>query len=238
MTLFKRIMRWRAPRAVACWGAARYLRLVHATGSWSVEGEEVPRRLLDEGKPFIVCFWHGRLLMVSEAWHYARRFHMVISQHPDGRLIARTIAGLGVGTIAGSTARGGTAVLRAMQKALQSGDCVGVTPDGPQGPRMRAGAGIVQAARLAQVPIVPLTCAAAPRRLIASWDRLVVPLPFGRGVIRWGEPVEIARDADEAAIEDTRRTLEETLNSMTRTLDERLGLAPVDPAPADTKADG
>lgn len=238
MTIFKRIMRWRAPRAVACWGATRYLRLVHATGSWSVEGEEFPRRLLDEGKPFIVCFWHGRLLMVSEAWHYNRRFHMVISQHPDGRLIARTVAGLGFGTIDGSTARGGTAVLRAMQKALQSGDCVGVTPDGPRGPRMRASAGILQAARLAQVPIVPLTCAAAPRRLIASWDRLVVPLPFGRGVIRWGKPVEIARDSDDAAIEDTRRSLEETLNSMTRSLDERLGLTPVEPQPADTKADG
>jgi lysophospholipid acyltransferase (LPLAT)-like uncharacterized protein len=225
------------PRAAACWGAAGYLRLVHATGNWSVEGEEIPRRLIDEGRPFIVCFWHGRLLLVSEAWHYERRFHMVISQHPDGQLIANTIVRLGFDTISGSTTHGGTAVLRAMHDALQAGECVGITPDGPQGPRMRAGAGIVQAARMVQVPIVPLACAAAPRHQISNWDRLLVPLPFGRGVVKWGEPVEIARDANEAAVEDTRRTLEERMNAMTRTLDEQLGLPPVEPQPTETEAD-
>ena len=101
---------------------------------------------------------------------------------------------------------------------------------------MRAGAGIVQAARMAQVPIVPLTCAAAPQHQVSNWDRLVVPFPFGCGVVKWGEAVEIARDADDAAVEDARRTLEERMNSMTRTLDEKLGLTPVEPQTAE--ADG
>src|SRR5690606_1211659 len=140
---------------------------------------------------FLVAFWHGRLLMMSVAWPYAAPFSMVVSQHPDGQLIARTIAHLGFGSIAGSTTRGGSAVMRAMLRALAGGGCVGLTPDGPQGPRMNASTGVIQAARLAGVPVVPVAYAARPCRLLDSWDRLMVPLPFCRGIVRWGEPIEI-----------------------------------------------
>jgi hypothetical protein len=157
---------------------------------------------------------------------------MVVSQHPDGQLIARTIAHLGFGSISGSTTRGGSAVMRAMLRALADGGCVGVTPDGPQGPRMHASAGVIQAARLAGVPIVPISYAARPNRLLDSWDRLMVPLPFCRGIIRWGEPIEIARDADDATVAAKTRLLEARLNDLVKALDASLGLPEVVPAPA------
>jgi lysophospholipid acyltransferase (LPLAT)-like uncharacterized protein len=224
-------MRRERPRAAVCRLAAAYIRLVWRTGRWSIEGATIPERLVAAGRPFVVAFWHGRLLMMPEAWRYSPRFNMVISRHPDGQLIARTVKHLGIDTIVGSSSRGGTSALRAMLRALTDGECVGVTPDGPRGPRMRASAGVVHVARLSGAPIVPLAYSAAPSRLLGSWDRLMVPLPFGRGLIQWGEPIEIATDADEAAVAATIATVEAKLNAMTRALDARLGLKAVEPAP-------
>lgn len=231
MALVKSIMRREIPRQIACWSVAQYLRLLDSTVTWSVEGEEIPRAMLANKQPFILAFWHGRMLMMLRSWQFSEPFHMVISQHPDGQLIARTIEYLGIDTIAGSTSRGGSGALRAMVRRIKAGECVGITPDGPGGPRMRASAGIVQTARLAGVPIIPGACAARPRRVVGSWDRLVVPLPFGRGLIAWDPPMEIDSDADDAMVEALRAKLELRLNEMTRALDDRLGLDPVEPAP-------
>jgi len=218
-------------QAVACRLAAAYIRFVRRTGRWSIEGAAIPERLIAAGRPFIVAFWHGRLLMLPEAWRYSPRFNMVISRHPDGRLIARTVKYLGIDTIVGSSSRGGPAALRAMLRALANGECVGVTPDGPRGPRMRASAGVVHAARLSGAPIVPLVYSATPSRLLDSWDRLMVPLPMGRGVIQWGEPIEIASDADDAEVAAAVAAVESRLNAMTGALDARLGIKAVEPAP-------
>lgn len=156
------------------------------------------------------------------------RIKFLISRHRDGQLIARTVARFGIGTIAGSSSKGGALALRMMTRALQAGDCIGVTPDGPRGPRMRANAGVVHAARLAGVPIVPAAGVAARRRVLRSWDRFIVPLPFTGGIVRWGEPIEIADSVDP---ELARRRIEDTLNAMTRELETRCGHEPIDPAP-------
>ena len=117
-----------------------------------------------------------------------------------------------------------------MIRLLRQGDCISITPDGPHGPRMRASAGVVQAAKIAGVPILPATCAAASCRVVGSWDRLMVPLPFGRRLIAWGKPIEIDRDADDATVEAARAELERQLNDMTRDIETRLGLPAIEPA--------
>jgi len=231
-------MRQPAPRTAACWLVARYLRLVQRTGRWEFQGTEFPEKLLEAGQPFLVAFWHGRLLMAGVAWPYAHPFRMVISEHADGQLIARTVGHLGYDAITGSTTRGGVRVLRSMVRALESGACVGVTPDGPRGPRMRAAPGIAQAARLSGAPILPLVFAARPSRLLGSWDRMMVPLPFGRGIVRWGAPLEIPKHAGGGALGTAARLLETRLNEMQRDADRQLGLEPVEPetAPAGARA--
>jgi lysophospholipid acyltransferase (LPLAT)-like uncharacterized protein len=206
------------------------------TGRWTTEGGEFPEKQIAAGQPFLAAFWHGRLLMMSEAWPYDSRFNMVVSQHPDGQLIAQTIAHLGFGSISGSTTKGGSSVMRAMLRALKDGECVGLTPDGPQGPRMRASLGIVHAARLSGAPILPLAYTARPSRLLPSWDRLMVPLPFSRGIIRWGEPIEIPRDASDEKVVETAKLLEARLNALVHRLDDSLGLESVEPAAAEAEA--
>jgi len=120
--------------------------------------------------------------------------------------------------------------LRAIVKSLKAGECAGFTPDGPRGPRMRVSAGLINAARLAQVPILPCTYAIARRRVLRSWDRFVLALPFSRGVFLWGEPIAVAADGDEAALERTRSKVEERLNALTREADLLCGTAPIEPA--------
>ena len=212
--------------------AAQYIRLIHLTGRWQVIGEEIPRRFWDTHRPFLVCFWHGRLLMMP----YCRNpdappVYIVVSRHPDGRFIADTIKHFGVGAITGSSSRGGTAALRAVLKTLASGAITGITPDGPRGPHMRAGIGAINAARMAGVAILPVTFAARRRIVLKSWDRFVVALPFSKGVLLWGDPIEIARDSDHVAVERARRKLEDRLNALCYEADRLVGVEPIEPAP-------
>ena len=86
MAFYKSLMRRPGTRALACWITARYIKLIKIMGRWSVEGAEFPEQLFAANKPFLVAFWHGRLLMMSEAWPYQKGFNMVISQHRDGQL--------------------------------------------------------------------------------------------------------------------------------------------------------
>jgi lysophospholipid acyltransferase (LPLAT)-like uncharacterized protein len=231
--MLKRLLKSDGLRRVLCWLGSLYIRLVHATGRWQVVGGQAARDHWATGKPFILCFWHGRILMMPHCWPRDKAIHMLISQHRDGQIIARTVGHFGIQTVAGSSSKGGAQALRAMVKALKAGDCVGITPDGPRGPRMRASDGAVALARLAGVPIIPATFGAARGRVVQSWDRFLVAWPFGRGVIIWGEPIAVPRDADAEQMAAARAKVEDMLNSVTAEADRMTGRQPVEPAPAE-----
>jgi len=132
---------------------------------------------------------------------------MLISANRDGRIIADAIKHFDLGTITGSKSKGGMAALRAMLRALGDGQNIGVTPDGPRGPAMRASPGIIAAARMTGAPILPLSYATTRRRVLGSWDRFHVALPFSRGIFIWGEPIRVAPHADAAALEAATRNI-------------------------------
>ena len=101
--IIKKISRNASLRYLACLLASAYIRLIHASGQWSIRNKEYPEKLINEGKAFITCFWHGRLLMMSFAWQYNPSFYMLISTHPDGQLIAKTIKRLGFNVLEASS---------------------------------------------------------------------------------------------------------------------------------------
>jgi len=228
----KRILRADRTRQLLCRLVAAYIRLVYATSRFTTESGEAPAGYWRDGKPFILAFWHGRLLMAPMAWPRDTTMNMLISGHNDGRIIAEAIRHFGLGTITGSKSKGGSGALRAIVRALNDGQNVGFTPDGPRGPCMRASAGIIAAARLGRVPIIPLSYATTRRRLLASWDRFHLALPFSRGLFLWGEPILVPADADAREQERLRLVLEDRMNHLTAEADRRCGHEPVEPAPA------
>lgn len=220
----------------ACWLGAQYLRLVFATSRFTVEGDAEAQRLWREKKPFILCFWHGRLLMMPFAWNPPKGareapIHMLISAHHDGKLIARAVSHFGIDTIAGSDNRNTLSAMRSLVRTVRGGGCIGITPDSPPGPRMRAKPGVATLARLAQVPVIPASYSITRRKVLNSWDRLLVPKPFGRGVFLWGQPIAVARDADDAAVDRARLQVEAALTQLSAEADRRCGHAAIEPGP-------
>lgn len=230
--MLKRILKSDAFRAAACWLGALYIRLVWATGRWRVENQDIPRRYWDKGETFLLSFWHGHIMMMIYGWDRKNPMHMLISQHRDGQLISRTIGHFGIRTVVGSSSKGGAGALRQMVKLLKSGDYVGITPDGPRGPRMRAADGVVAIARMAGVPIIPCALASRRRKLARSWDRFQIALPFSEGLILWGDPIAVPRDAD---LEAKRAEVEAAMIALTHQAEIRMGQPPTPPASPDEK---
>jgi len=230
MGVVKSLTRASPVRAGLCWLGSLYIRLVHASGRWQVEGGEIPARFWQKSEPFILAFWHGRIMMMPYCWRRDRPINMLISQHRDGQIIARTVSHFGIDTVAGSSSKGGSQALRAMLRSLKGGVSVGITPDGPRGPRMRASEGVAQVARLSGVPVIPCGFSAARRRTLGSWDRFTLALPFSRGLFVWGEPVHVPNDADGEALERARLAIETALTDVTQAADRAMGHLPVEPA--------
>ncbi len=238
MSILKRLLRSRVALRLAAACIAFYIRFVHATSRWQVIGSEHLEAHWQARKPAVVAFWHGRLLMLTVAWRgSSMTMRILISQHRDGELIARSLELFGIGAVRGSSAnpkkagkeKGGRAALRTMVQVLKEGNCIGFTPDGPRGPRMRAGPGVVATARLAKAPILPVAYATRHRKLIRSWDRFHLPLPFTRGVTIWGEPLDVFSDTSES-LEAAALRVEQALLAITNEADRLCGHAPLEPA--------
>ena len=101
---------------------------------------------------------------------------------------------------------------------------------------MRASVGIVTVARVSGTPILPCSFSSRHRVVLNSWDRFVIPLPFTRGVIIWGEPITVARDAGPDVIEAARLQIEASLTAVTDAADGAMGVEAVAPAPAGAAA--
>lgn len=112
--------------------------------------------LNEQGARYIIAFWHGHLLMMIYA-RFVLPLAAMISQHRDGELIAQTMKRFGADAARGSTTRGGRAALREMITLAQQGVNLAITPDGPKGPRHVAQMGVVRAAQLTGVPVVPIS---------------------------------------------------------------------------------
>ena len=231
----KSILKSDTVRHFACWLASYYIRLVWHTSRWDVHGRAPLDERADAGKPTILCFWHGRLLVMPCCWQRPEPFQMLISEHRDGALIANIIKHFSIGWIKGSTSKGGTQkggaqALRQMLKALKNGEYVGITPDGPRGPRMRASEGVVMVARVSGAAIIPVTYGIRSGRVLQTWDRFLIGRPFSKGVVRYGTPIEVPKGADAAALNAARLQLEASLNEETAECDRMTGRDPVPPA--------
>jgi hypothetical protein len=171
----------------------------------------------------IFAFWHGRLLALSWS-HRNSKVHILASEHYDGDLMGRTIEWLGFGHLKGSTTRGGAKALRELRRVISEGHDIGLTVDGPRGPRGRVQQGATELSRLASAVVVPVSNTARPRKIFGgSWDRFQLPAPFAKIVIEYGEPILVPGDAGAEEREEFRIELERRLGELTARLDRGAG---------------
>lgn len=139
----------------------------------------------------LYAFWHGRQFFFPYAYRkqYAAT---LVSQSKDGEYIARVLHLFGMGTVRGSSSRGGMRALVELKKALESGRDVAVTPDGPKGPKRSVAPGILYLSQKSAKPILPITYSAKRKIVFHGWDDYWVPLPFNTIIINYGNPISIS----------------------------------------------
>lgn len=188
---------------LALGGGLRLLRGLGATWKLRQINDAPWRALRAEGRPFIFVLWHGGMLPI--AWgHRGESIAVLISSHRDGEIIARIIGELGLRAIRGSSSRGAARALLAIVRELGAGGEVAITPDGPRGPAESYAAGAVLAAQRAGVPIVAIGMAASRAWRLGSWDRFMIPKPFARVALAYGDPSSV----DAVTMRDAEREVE------------------------------
>lgn len=192
--ILKKILRSNFANNLVARIAFCYIKFVYLTSKWQYLGKETFEEYIKTDKPFIVSFWHGHLLMLACAWKWQTPFYMLISNHRDGRIISKTMECFGIKTISGSTDKEGFQAARQILKTLKEGNVVGITPDGPRGPREEISDGILQMAKLAKVDIIPIAYSCNRLKFLNSWDKFRVALPFNKGVFIVGTPVTPSDD--------------------------------------------
>jgi hypothetical protein len=188
--------------------AATFIRGLRATLRLRYQGDERIREWERKGTHFILAFWHRHLLLMPYAYH-GKKISVLVSQSKDGELIARTVARLGIDSSRGSSSRGGIAGMRSLLRKAAEGWDIAFTPDGPRGPLREVQPGVILAAASTGLPILPVAIAASRAKLLRSWDRFLVPLPFSTVHVVYGEPLIVERRGDlEAAAAELKRRLE------------------------------
>ena len=182
------------------------MRLLYATCTkrFHLPSEHAP-------SPCLVAFWHGEILMNPFLY---RKFMpdvpsaLMISEHFDGELIARTASFFGFKFIRGSSSKGAIRALKESFKAIDQGLTVAITPDGPRGPRHSIADGIVAIAQKKNLPIVVYRYKASRFWEMKSWDRFVVPKPFSRLDFYASEPFYVTGLEREEAKQKIKERLE------------------------------
>jgi lysophospholipid acyltransferase (LPLAT)-like uncharacterized protein len=200
MTGIRRFIRSPASQAALAWLIGTYLFVTLRTIRWEVHGA-VHLTPFAEGETVIAAFWHERLALMPMLWLKARELHrdetvsiyMLVSRHRDGKLIGSILRRFGVEVLHGSSSQGGSASIRSAMTLLRSGRQVAITPDGPRGPRRVAAPGVARLAALSGAPVLPCSSQVSRRRVLRSWDRMVIPLPFCRGVLVCEAPIAVPR---------------------------------------------
>ena len=216
-----------------------YMAFVGATTRFERFGLEHIEPILEGGEGLIGVIWHGRIMLSPAMWPKgAQPAKVLISRSGEGGMIARAAAVNRIGAVRGSSlnmkkrekSKGAIGSFREMMRHIRSGGCMAIMPDGPRGPRMRIGLGPLMIAQKSGAPILPATWSTRWAIRFNSWDRFVLPLPFGRGVIAYGAPVTVPKDADEDQLEALRAELEARAITLTQEADRLCGRDVIEPA--------
>lgn len=204
-------------------GSTRKQALIAAIGVWIMRAIILTLRVrvVDRagivGKPeprLIWAFWHNRLFLVPHIFHRhigARKGAALTSASKDGEIVAQFLTRFNVRPVRGSSSRRGAAALLEMRGLMQEGWDLGLTPDGPRGPKYRLNPGIILLAQKTGAQVVPLTVDYSRYFRLKSWDEFIIPMPFARADVTIGELHTVRATTTEEEFEAERARLEKVL---------------------------
>jgi lysophospholipid acyltransferase (LPLAT)-like uncharacterized protein len=167
------------------------IRALAATWRYRTVGEEKMLRLRAAKQPIVFTIWHGQMLPLL--WHHRNQgVKVLVSEHQDGEVIARILEWMGYGLVRGSSSRGAGRALIGLVRTLREGNDVAITPDGPRGPRHKFAPGAIIAANRADAPLLPTVAHVDRFWQLRTWDGFVIPKPFARITISYGELTRVA----------------------------------------------
>jgi len=207
-----------------------YIRLLHLTMRIEARGQEALAAARRDHGHYILCFWHSRFVLMPYCYP-GPRIVVLSSNHRDAEALVRILRKFGIEQARGSSTSGGATGMRQILRKVAEGCDVGLTPDGPKGPRRRVQPGVIAVARFTGIPIIPVTFSAAPARRLKTWDKTLLPKFFSKGIFVYGDPIVVARDATEAAQENGRLQLEAELDRITDLADDAMATPREDPRP-------
>jgi lysophospholipid acyltransferase (LPLAT)-like uncharacterized protein len=211
-----------------------YLWLVLNTLRWRRLGQAAVDAQLARPGGVLGCFWHGRLALGVSGRPVVlprRPTRLMISLSPDGEFISRALAMHGFLLVRGSSRRtkdpkrrgSGSSAYRQSLRWVDEGGVLVMTPDGPRGPAEQMAEGLVRIAARTGAPVFLMGLAARPALVLKSWDRMMLPLPFGRGVLAFEGPLYAPADADPATVDALRLDWAARLSAATRRAEAELG---------------
>jgi lysophospholipid acyltransferase (LPLAT)-like uncharacterized protein len=216
MTLMRRLV-----YAVAAPIILALIRLLWSTYRFRLVGDDKANRLIEQGSPLILTFWHDSVFIIS--WYLRRltrrgvRVTYLVSPSMDGELAVRLLNLMRSHAVRGSATRSGVKAMRDLYRAIVRHNASPVIlPDGPQGPRHHCKPGSLLLAQLSGAPVLPMAASAGGSWKLPTWDRLQMPLPFSRVTVAVGNPFTLASGLDAEALEEERQKLEQLLGELHR----------------------
>lgn len=183
-----------AIQSALAWTLARWMQFCFSTIRWTHVNQQAAEAVWAQGGGVLCVFWHSRIGLSPSCWPLdrAQSAKALISLSADGEFIAKAVAKQGFPAVRGSSAnkdkaekaKGGTQALRDGLKQLKVG-ALAITPDGPRGPANVMAEGLPLMAKLSGAPVLFIGMSCNPAIRLDSWDRAVLPLPFGKGAIVW-----------------------------------------------------
>ena len=186
-----------------------YIKFCFQTSLWYSKNDLNLEKQLNKKNKILVLFWHNRLLMASFCWKYKNKFKMLISGHRDGKIISIAVSYLGIETIYGSSNKNKISSAKQILTELNNHNVVGITPDGPRGPKQKIKEGLVSIQKKTGAVILPFSYSAKYNVTLKSWDSFLFSFPFNKFVTVWGNPI----------IYDEKKNLKDNVQNIQNELD-------------------
>ena len=212
MKIKKKLLKNFFVQIILAFVVALYIFFVRITSKIKFVNTSIPKSFWKNNKPFILAFWHSQLMMISYSWKSPKIINILASGHSDGRFGAKVGKYFKLNNIPTSL-NGNNYALRSIFKILRNNNYIGITPDGPRGPKEVVSEGIIKLAKITNTPIIACGFWSSNNFRLKSWDGFLVTLPFSSCCYVWQKPIYIPQDTKDNEIKYYQNMLKKMIDN-------------------------